>query len=115
MFDVHRMDNLTGCHPVEIRCANCLSVTGNFDINRGGAGHRDNDRIRAGQIHSRAERARAQNVGAGFVPRYQFRLLIRFVVEKQTKEKDFIIGAGWRHSNAENAFRSGTAFGEFAG
>jgi hypothetical protein len=54
-------------------------------------------------------------VAAGFVPGDQFRLLIRFVIEEQSEEKDLIIGAGLRHPNAKHAFRGATAFGEFAG
>ncbi len=54
-------------------------------------------------------------MAAGFVPRHYFRLLIRFVVEEQSEEKDLIIRSGLRHPNAKNAFRRATAFGELAG
>src|SRR5437763_16426512 len=113
MFRIHRMHYLTACHPIEVRTTDCLSIAGNLDINGRSAGHWNDDGIRTGQIHADTKSARAQNVRARFVPRDQFRLLIRFIVEEQSKKKNLIFRTGLRHANAKHDYGRRTAFDRY--
>src|SRR2546423_9062338 len=98
------MQHFRVAHPIEIRAADVLAVTGYFDVDGGDADHRHHHAFRSWQPDAGAERARLHDDRSRFVPRDQLRFLLGVIVEKESKKKHLRVGAGMIEPKSKYGF-----------